>query len=81
MERVRTLVVAVCLLSLTVGVYAADDLPKPVDPQVQTRIEEIISKLRDKRTKDSEKLQLVARLGEAGAAAARTSATGSAATL
>lgn len=69
-ERVKTLVVAVCLLSLTVGAYAADDLQKQVDPQVQKMIQETITKLRNKRTEDSEKLELVAKLGEAGAAAA-----------
>jgi hypothetical protein len=29
LERVKTLAVAVCLLSLTVGVHAAEDLPTP----------------------------------------------------
>ena len=69
-KRVKTLVVAMCLMSFAIGVYAADGLQKRVDPQVQKMIEEIITKLKDKRTKDSEKLKLVERLGVAGVAAA-----------
>lgn len=47
MSKPAEMIVAiVAMASLTVGVYAADDLQKQVDPQVQKAIEETIKQLK-----------------------------------